>query len=136
MLIEIQTLVRTAVFGTPQRSATGFDLRRLNMVLAILEKRSGLFFGQKDVFLNIAGGLKIADPALDLAIIASLVSSLHNRALSKDICFAGEISLTGEIKSVKSIEQRIRERTNAPLPVLIGSGAFVFRGHGTVSVRG
>ena len=109
MLIEIQTLVSTAVFGTPQRSATGFDLRRLHMILAVLEKRSGLFFGQKDVFLNIAGGLKISDPALDLAVIASLVSSLHNRALPKDICLAGEISLTGEIKSVKSIEQRIRE---------------------------
>ena len=109
MLIEIQTLVSTAVFGTPQRSVTGFDLRRLHMVLAVLEKRSGFFFGQKDVFLNIAGGLKISDPALDLAIVASLISSLQNKALSKDICFAGEISLTGEIKSVKSIEQRIKE---------------------------
>lgn len=109
MLIEIQTLVSTAVYGTPQRSATGFDLRRLHMILAVLEKRSGFFYGQKDVFLNIAGGLKIADPALDLAIIASLVSSLQNQALPKDICFAGEISLTGEIKSVKAIEQRIKE---------------------------
>jgi DNA repair protein RadA/Sms len=109
MLIEIQTLVSTAVYGTPQRSATGFELRRLHMILAVLEKRSGFFYGQKDVFLNIAGGLKIADPALDLAIIASLISSLQNSALPKDICFAGEISLTGEIKSVKSIEQRIKE---------------------------
>jgi len=109
MLIEVQTLVSTAVYGTPQRSATGFDLRRLHMVLAVLEKRSGYFYGQKDVFLNIAGGLKISDPALDLAIIASLISSLQNSALAKDICFAGEISLTGEIKSVKSIEQRIKE---------------------------
>jgi DNA repair protein RadA/Sms len=109
MLIEIQTLVSTAVYGTPQRSATGFDLRRLHMILAVLEKRSGFFYGQKDVFLNIAGGLKIADPALDLAIIASLVSSLQNEAIAKDICFAGEISLTGEIKSVKAIEQRIKE---------------------------
>lgn len=109
MLIEIQTLVSNAVYGTPQRTATGFDTRRLHMILAVLEKRSGFFFGQKDVFLNIAGGLKIADPALDLAIIASLISSFQNIALSKDLCFAGEISLTGEIKSVKSIEQRIRE---------------------------
>lgn len=109
MLIEIQTLVSTAVYGTPQRSATGFDLRRLHMVLAVLEKRSGFYFGQKDVFLNIAGGLKIADPALDLAIVSSLISSLQNIALQKDICFAGEISLTGEIKSVKSVELRIRE---------------------------
>lgn len=109
MLIEIQTLVSTAVYGTPQRSATGFDLRRLHMILAVLEKRSGFFYGQKDVFLNIAGGLKIADPALDLAIIASLISSLQNSALPKDTCFAGEISLTGEIKSVQRIEQRIKE---------------------------
>ena len=109
MLIEIQTLVSTAVYGTPQRSATGFDLRRLHMILAVLEKRGGLFYGQKDVFLNIAGGLKIADPALDLAIVASLISSLNNLSLEKDICFAGEMSLTGEVKSVKSIEIRIRE---------------------------
>jgi len=109
MLIEVQTLVSTAVYGTPQRSATGFDLRRLHMILAVLEKRAGFFFGQKDVFLNIAGGLKISDPALDLSIIAALISSLQNISLEKNICFAGEISLTGEIKSVKSIEQRIRE---------------------------
>ena len=94
MLIETQALVSTAIYGTPQRSATGFDLRRLNMILAILEKRAGLFFGQKDVFLNIAGGLKIVDPAIDLAIIAALVSSLEDSAIAKNICFAGEISLT------------------------------------------
>lgn len=109
MLIETQALVSTAIYGTPQRSATGFDLRRLNMILAILEKRAGLFFGQKDVFLNIAGGLKIVDPAIDLAIIAALVSSLEDISIPKNICFAGEISLTGEIRSVKNVESRIKE---------------------------
>ena len=109
MLIETQALVSTAIYGTPQRSATGFDLRRLNMILAILEKRAGLYFGQKDVFLNIAGGLKINDPAIDLAIIAALVSSLEDTAIPKNICFAGEISLTGEIRPVKNIEARIKE---------------------------
>ena len=109
MLIETQALVSTAIYGTPQRSATGFDLRRLNMILAILEKRAGLFFGQKDVFLNIAGGLKIADPAIDLGIIAALVSSLEDMPIPKNVCFAGEISLSGEIRSVKNIEARIKE---------------------------
>jgi DNA repair protein RadA/Sms len=109
MLIETQALVSTAIYGTPQRSSTGFDLRRLNMILAILEKRAGLFFGQKDVFLNIAGGMKIADPAIDLAIIAALISSLEDTYVPKNVCFAGEISLTGEIRSVKNIESRIKE---------------------------
>lgn len=109
MLIETQALVSTAIYGTPQRSATGFDLRRLNMILAILEKRAGLYFGQKDVFLNIAGGLKIVDPAIDLAIIAALVSSLEDTSIPKNFCFAGEISLTGEIRSVKNVESRIKE---------------------------
>lgn len=109
MLIETQALVSTAIYGTPQRSSTGFDLRRLNMILAILEKRAGLYFGQKDVFLNIAGGLKIIDPAIDLAIIAALVSSLEDIAIPKNVCFAGEISLTGEIRAVKNVEARIKE---------------------------
>ncbi len=109
MLIETQALVSTAIYGTPQRSATGFDLRRLNMILAILEKRAGLFFGQKDVFLNIAGGLRVIDPAIDLSIIVSLVSSLNDVAIPKSTCFAGEISLTGEIRAVKNIESRIKE---------------------------
>ncbi|MBK7095722.1 MAG: DNA repair protein RadA [Saprospiraceae bacterium] len=109
MLIETQALVSAAIYGTPQRSSTGYDLRRLNMILAILEKRAGLYFGQKDVFLNIAGGLKIADPAIDLAIVAALVSSLEDRAIAKNVCFSGEISLTGEIRPVKNIESRIKE---------------------------
>lgn len=109
MLIETQALVATAIFGTPQRSSTGFDLRRLHMLLAVLEKRSGIFFGQKDVFLNIAGGLKIVDTAVDLGLVAALISSLHDIYVSQDVCFAGELGLSGEIRGVNRIEQRIQE---------------------------
>lgn len=109
MLIETQALVSTAVYGTPQRSATGFDLRRLSMLLAVLEKRCGFKFGASDVFLNIAGGLRVEDPATDLAIVASLISSLEDVVITSDICFAGEIGLTGEIRSVNRIDQRIAE---------------------------
>lgn len=109
MLIETQALVSQAIYGNPQRSSTGFDLRRLSMLLAVLEKRAGLFFGQNDVFLNIAGGIKVQDTAIDLAIIAALISSLHNIPIHKQICFAGEIGLTGEIRAVNRIEQRIDE---------------------------
>ena len=109
MLIETQALVSQAIYGTPQRSATGFDLRRLGMLLAVLEKRAGLFFGQSDVFLNIAGGLKVQDTAIDLAIIAALVSSLHNKPVNNKICFSGEVGLTGEIRAVTRIDQRIEE---------------------------
>lgn len=109
MLIETQALVSQAIYGTPQRSATGFDLRRLSMLLAVLEKRAGLFFGQSDVFLNIAGGLKVQDTAIDLAIVTALVSSLQNIPVDKKICFAGEVGLTGEIRAVTRIDQRIEE---------------------------
>jgi len=109
MMIETQALVSQAIYGTPQRSSTGFDLRRLSMLLAVLEKRAGLFFGQNDVFLNIAGGMRVQDPAIDLAIIAALVSSLHNIPVDKGTCFAAEIGLTGEIRAVNRIEQRIEE---------------------------
>ena len=109
MLIETQALVSTAVYGTPQRSATGFDLRRLSMLLAVLEKRCGFMFGQNDVFLNIAGGIKVDDPAIDLAIISALISSLEDIAVPSNICFAGEVGLSGEIRSVNRIEQRIQE---------------------------
>jgi len=109
MLIETQALVSQAIYGNPQRSATGFDLRRLSMLLAVLEKRAGLFFGQNDVFLNIAGGLKVQDTAIDFSIIAALISSLHNIPVSNKVCFAGEIGLTGEIRAVNRIEQRIEE---------------------------
>ncbi|NNK89696.1 MAG: DNA repair protein RadA, partial [Saprospiraceae bacterium] len=109
MLIETQALVSQAIYGTPQRSATGFDLRRLSMLLAVLEKRAGLFFGQSDVFMNIAGGLKVQDTAIDIAIVAALVSSLQNIPVNKKICFSGEVGLTGEIRAVTRIDQRIEE---------------------------
>ena len=109
MLIEVQGLVSTAVYGTPQRSATGFDLRRLSMLLAVLEKRAGLSLGNQDVFLNIAGGIKVADPAIDLSIIAALLSSGTDVSVPTDYAFAGEVGLSGEIRAVNRIEQRIQE---------------------------
>jgi DNA repair protein RadA/Sms len=108
-LIETQALVSSAVYGTPQRSSTGFDIRRLNMLLAVLEKRAGFRLGVKDVFLNIAGGIKVSDPAIDLAIVSSVLSSNLDIPISRDICFAGETGLSGEIRPVSRIEQRIRE---------------------------
>ena len=109
MLLEIQALVSTAVYGTPQRSCTGFDSKRLNMLLAVLEKRAGFQLGAKDVFLNITGGIKTDDPALDLAVKASVLSSNEDIAISEHYCFAGEIGLSGEIRPVAQIEQRITE---------------------------
>lgn len=109
MMIETQALVSTAVYGTPQRSATGFDLRRLSMLLAVLEKRGGFPFGQNDVFLNIAGGIRVDDPAIDLAIVAALISSLEDVAIPTDVCLAGEVGLSGEIRAVNRVEQRIQE---------------------------
>ena len=108
-LIETQALVSSAVYGTPQRSTTGFDIRRLNMLLAVLEKRAGFRLGVKDVFLNIAGGIKVNDPAIDLAIISAILSSNLDIPLAREICFAGEIGLSGEIRPVSRIEQRIKE---------------------------
>jgi DNA repair protein RadA/Sms len=107
-LIETQALVSSAVYGTPQRSTTGFDIRRLNMLLAVLEKRAGFRLGIKDVFLNIAGGIKVNDPAIDLAIISSVLSSNLDIPLSREICFSGETGLSGEIRPVSRIEQRIK----------------------------
>lgn len=109
MLLEIQALVSTAVYGTPQRSSNGFDSKRLNMLLAVLEKRAGFQLGAKDVFLNITGGIKTDDPALDLAVVASILSSNEDVAISEKFCFAGEIGLSGEIRPVPQIEQRISE---------------------------
>ncbi len=108
-LIETQALVSSAVYGTPQRSSTGFDIRRLNMLLAVLEKRAGFRLGIKDVFLNIAGGLKVNDPAIDLAIISSVLSSNLDIPIGREICFSGETGLSGEIRPVARIDQRIRE---------------------------
>jgi DNA repair protein RadA/Sms len=109
MLIETQALVSTAAYGTPQRSATGFDLRRLSMLLAVLEKRCGFKLGAKDVFINIAGGVKVEDPGLDLALVCAVLSSSEDLPISQKICFAGEVGLTGEIRSVSRIDQRISE---------------------------
>ncbi|HNL07024.1 MAG TPA: magnesium chelatase domain-containing protein, partial [Chitinophagales bacterium] len=109
LLIEAQALVSKSVYGTPQRSSTGYDNKRLNMLLAVLEKRCGFRFGDKDVFVNIAGGLKVEDPALDLAIVCSLLSSFDDIPIPPGSCFAGEIGLSGEVRSVNRIEQRILE---------------------------
>jgi len=109
LLVETQALVSNAIYGTPQRSANGYDLRKLHMLLAVLEKRCGYPIGANDVFLNIAGGVKIVDPGLDLSIIAALLSSLLDRPISDDICFVGEVGLSGEIRPIKRIEQRIIE---------------------------
>lgn len=108
-LIETQALVSTAAYGTPQRSATGFDLRRMNMLLAVLEKRAGFKLIQKDVFLNIAGGLKVNDPAMDLAVISAVLSSSLDISIEKQVCMTGEVGLSGEIRPVNRIEQRILE---------------------------
>jgi DNA repair protein RadA/Sms len=109
LLIEIQSLVSTANYGTPQRSSTGFDAKRLNMLLAVLEKRGGFRLGTHDVFLNIAGGLRVDDPAIDLAVVASIVSSLEDKQIPNNYCFAAEVGLGGEIRAINRIEQRILE---------------------------
>ena len=109
LMIEVQALVSTAVYGTPQRSATGFNAKRLNMLLAVLEKRAGFRLGAKDVFLNITGGITVDDPAIDLAVVAAILSSNEDVALQKDICFAAEVGLSGEIRPVQRVEQRILE---------------------------
>ena len=109
LMIEIQALVSSAVYGTPQRSSTGYNIKRLNMLLAVLEKRAGFRLGAKDVFLNIAGGLKVEDPAIDLAVVCAILSSNEDEAISQNVCFAAEVGLAGEIRAVSRIEQRILE---------------------------
>lgn len=109
LLVEIQALVSTAVYGTPQRSSTGFDLRRLNMLLAVLEKRCGFKLGAKDVFLNIAGGIRVDDPGIDLAVVCAIMSSNADLPIPHGLCFAGEVGLSGEIRPINRIEQRISE---------------------------
>jgi len=108
-LFEVQALVSTAAYGTAQRSATGFDSRRLNMLLAVLEKRAGFKLNMKDVFLNMAGGLRVADPACDMAVVCAVLSSNFDFALPSDICFAGEVGLSGEIRPVSQVDRRISE---------------------------
>ena len=121
ILIEVQALVTQSVYGTPQRTVSGFDLRRLQLLLAVLEKRGGFHFGVKDVFVNIAGGMKIEDPSTDLAIICSLLSSYEDVPLPNNICFAGEVGLNGEIRAVNRIEQRIAEAEKLGLEKIIVS---------------
>ncbi len=118
-LIEVQALVSTAAYGTAQRSVTGFDQRRMNMLLAVLEKRVGFKLAQKDVFLNIAGGLRVSDPAMDLAVICAILSSNVDMALQKGICFTGEVGLSGEIRPVTRIEQRISEAAKLGFEAII-----------------
>ncbi|MEL7600974.1 MAG: DNA repair protein RadA [Proteiniphilum sp.] len=108
-VIETQSLVSTAAYGTPQRSATGFDIRRMNMLLAVLEKRAGFKLAQKDVFLNIAGGLRVNDPGMDLSVISAVLSSSLDMTIERDTCLCGEVGLSGEIRPVNRIEQRIQE---------------------------
>ncbi len=122
-LIETQALVSTAAYGTPQRSSTGFDARRLNMLLAVLEKRAGFRLAVKDVFLNIAGGIKVTDPAIDLAVIAAILSSGTDIPLGSNICFAGEVGLSGEIRPVNRIEQRIMEAEKLGFKKIVVSSA-------------
>jgi DNA repair protein RadA/Sms len=109
LMIEVQALASGAVYGTPQRTVSGMDLRRLQLLLAVLEKRGGFLFGAKDVFVNIAGGLKIEDPSIELAVVCALLSSYEDKALPNNICFVGEIGLSGEIRAVNKIDQRIAE---------------------------
>jgi DNA repair protein RadA/Sms len=130
-LIETQALVSTAVYGTPQRSSTGFEIRRLNMLLAVLEKRAGFKLGVKDVFLNIAGGIKVNDPAIDLAIISSVLSSNLDIPIGREICFAGEAGLSGEIRPVSRIEQRIREASKMGFTKI-----YISKYHRNVLVKG
>ena len=123
IMIEIQALVSSAVYGTPQRSTTGFNAKRLNMLLAVLEKRAGFKLSSKDVFLNITGGIKIEDPAMDLAVVSAILSSNFNIPLQKRICFAAEIGLSGELRSVPKIDQRINEAEKLGFEILVISEA-------------
>jgi len=118
MMIEVQALVTQAVYGTPQRTVSGLDLRRLQLLLAVLEKRGGFHFGAKDVFVNIAGGLKIEDPSIELAVVCSLLSSYEDKALPSNICLVGEVGLSGEIRAVNRIDQRIAEADKLGMDVI------------------
>ena len=109
LMVEVQSLVSTAVYGTPQRSATGYNLKRLNMLLAVLEKRAGFRLGQKDVFLNITGGISVDDPAIDLGVVAAILSSDQDISIQKGVTFAGEVGLSGEIRPINRVDQRILE---------------------------
>ena len=130
LLIEVQALVASAAYGTPQRSSTGFDGRRLNMLLAVLEKRVGFKLMQKDVFVNIAGGLRVNDPAIDLAVLAAVLSSNMDIALSEETCITGEVGLAGEIRPVNRIDQRIREAEKLGFQQIIVPPGQKYNAHG------
>ena len=119
LMIEIQALVSTAVYGTPQRTTSGYNTKRLNMLLAVLEKRAGFALGTKDVFINITGGITVADPAIDLAVIAAILSSYHDIDLSENFCFAAEVGLSGEIRPVPKTEQRIHEASKLGFKTIV-----------------
>ncbi len=132
LMIEVQALVSTAVYGTPQRSATGYNLKRLNMILAVLEKRAGFKLGQKDVFLNITGGITVDDPAIDLAVVAAILSSNFDIELSSQHCFSAEVGLGGEIRPVSRMEQRVNEVAKLGFDkVFIAPGKQIFKNLGT-----
>ncbi|OUS21641.1 DNA repair protein RadA, partial [Nonlabens dokdonensis] len=132
LMIEVQALVSTAVYGTPQRSATGYNLKRLNMILAVLEKRAGFKLGQKDVFLNITGGITVDDPAIDLAVVAAILSSNFDIELSSQHCFSAEVGLGGEIRPVSRMEQRVNEVAKLGFDkVFIAPGKQNFKNLGT-----
>lgn len=134
-LIEVQSLVSTAAYGTAQRSVTGFDQRRMNMLLAVLEKRVGFKLAQKDVFLNIAGGLKVNDPALDLAVICAILSSNVDMAVNKNVCFTGEVGLSGEIRQVTRIDQRISEAQKLGFETIIVPANNLKGVHATTGIK-
>jgi DNA repair protein RadA/Sms len=119
LMIEVQALVTQAVYGTPQRTVSGLDLRRLQLILAVLEKRGGFHFGVKDVFVNIAGGIKVEDPSIELALVCALLSSYEDRALPSNICMVGEVGLSGEIRAVSRIEQRIAEADKLGMDMIL-----------------
>ena len=121
LMIEVQALVSTAVYGTPQRSVTGYNIKRLHMILAVLEKRAGFRLGAKDVFLNIAGGISVDDPAIDLAVVAAILSSNEDEAIPQDYCFAAEVGLAGEVRPVNRIDQRISEAEKLGFSTIIVS---------------
>jgi len=123
-LIEVQALVSTAAYGTPQRVSTGYDIRRLNMLLAVLERRAGFKLATRDVFLNLAGGLRVTDPALDLALIGAILSSAVDKPITKKMCFSAEVGLSGEIRPVTRIENRIREAGRLGFTSIMISGAY------------
>ena len=132
LMIEVQALVSTSVYGTPQRSATGYNLKRLNMILAVLEKRAGFKLGQKDVFLNITGGITVDDPAIDLAVVAAILSSNFDIELSSQHCFSAEVGLGGEIRPVSRMEQRVNEVAKLGFDkVFIAPGKQNFKNLGT-----